>query len=88
MMTMVQCNATSMPMDDDARRCSSNKSGGAACSAMGCSHPHTMPMVRCNAMAWMDENEEVGHMKVLVTHSNPVDCTTLVVTEGKRYSRQ
>ncbi len=46
-----------MPVDDDARRCSSNNSDGSACSTMGCSHSH-MLMVRCNAIAWTDETEE------------------------------
>jgi hypothetical protein len=77
MMTMmVLCNATPMPVDDDARRCSSNNSDGAACSAMGCSHPH-MPMVRCNAMAWTDKT-----LKALVTRSDPV-AGTMAVTEDR-----
>ncbi len=81
MMTMmIRCNATPMPVDDDARRCSSNNSDGAACSAMGCSHPH-MPMVRCNAMAWTDETEDGALLKVLVTRSDPVADTTVAVTE-------
>jgi hypothetical protein len=70
MMLMVQCHATTMPVDDDARRCSSNNSGGAACSTMGCSHPH-MPMVRCNAMARTDETEEGAWLKVLVARAIP-----------------
>ncbi len=71
-----------MPVDDDARRySSSNNSDGAACSAMGCSHPH-MPLVRCNAMAWTDETEEEGaRLKVLVTRSDPVEGTTVVTEE-------
>ena len=70
MAMMVRCNATPMPVDDDARRRSSNNSDGAACSAMGCRHPH-MLMVRCNAMAWTDETEEGSRLKVLVTCSDP-----------------
>jgi voltage-gated potassium channel Kch len=46
---------------------------------MGCSHPR-MPMVCCNAMVWTDETEEGGRLKVLVIHSYPVACTTVVVT--------
>ncbi len=76
---MVLCNATSMPVDYDTRRCSSNNSGCAACSAMGCSHPH-MQMVCCNTMVWTDETEEGGRLKVLVIRSYPVACTMVVVT--------
>jgi hypothetical protein len=80
MMTMmVQCNATPMPVDDDARRCSSNNSHGAACSTMGCSHPHLL-MVCCNVMVWTDETEEGALLKVLVTRSDPV-AGTMAVTE-------
>ncbi len=84
MMMMVRCHAMSMPVDDDVRRGSSN-SGGTACCAMGSSHPH-MHMVRCNAMAWTDEKEEGGRLKVLVTSSDPVAGTT-VVTEKKAIPR-
>jgi hypothetical protein len=47
---------------------------------MGCSYPH-MPMVCCNAMSWTDETEEGGLLKVLVTRSDPVTCTTVVTEE-------
>jgi hypothetical protein len=82
MMTMmVQCNATPLPVNDDARHCSrSNNSDGAACSTMGCSHPH-MQLVRCNAMAWTDETEEGAQLKVLVTRSDPVEGTMAVTEE-------
>jgi hypothetical protein len=70
-----------MPVDDDARRCSrSNNRSGAACSSMGCSHPH-MPMVHCNAMAWTDATEEGARLNVLVTRSDPVAGTTAVTEE-------
>ncbi len=83
MMTMiVQCNATPMPVDDDARRCSSNNSDGATCSVMGCIHPHTMQMVRCNAMAWMDETKEGALLKVLVTRSDPVKGSSVGYNGG------
>ncbi len=35
-------------------------------------------MVHCNAMAWTDEREE---LKVLVTRSDPVAGTTVVMEE-------
>jgi hypothetical protein len=79
-MMMVRCNATPMPVDDDARRRSSNNSDGAACSAMGCSHPH-MLMACCNTMAWTDETEEGALLKVLVTRSYPVAGTMTVTGE-------
>jgi hypothetical protein len=67
-----------MPVDDDAS--SSSNSGGTAGSAMGSSHPH-MLMVCCNAMAWTDETEEGGGLKVLATCSDPVAGTTVATEE-------
>ncbi len=75
-----------MPVHDDARRGSSN-SHGAACSAMGSSHAH-MPLVRCNVMAWTDEMEEGGRPKVLVTRSDAVEGTAVVVTEEQAKPRR
>jgi hypothetical protein len=83
---MLRCDATPMPVDDDARRGSSNNSDGAACSAMGCSYPHK-PMVRCKATAWADETEEGGRLKVPVTRSDPVAGTAVVVTEEQAIPR-
>jgi hypothetical protein len=71
--------------DDNARRSSSNSGGGTAGSAMGSSHPHTtMPMVRCNAMAWTDETEDGGWLKVLLTRSDSTIMAGATVVR-KRY---
>ncbi len=62
---MVQCNAMSVPVDDNA----SSDSGIVSSN---------MQMVRCNAMAWTDETEGAALKMVLVTHSDPV--TGIAVT--------
>ncbi len=45
-------------------------------------------MVRCNAMAWTDETEEEGAwLEVLVTRSDPVVGTPVVVTQEQAIPR-
>jgi hypothetical protein len=73
-MIMVQCNAMSMPVDNDA------SSGAASVSSN-----YHMPMVHCNEMAWTDETEE-GLLKVLVTRRNP-DTGAAVTTAEQTMPR-
>ncbi len=65
MMNMVRRNAMSALVDEEesATACASSASAGVTTNM-------PMPMVRCNAMSWTDE--EAGLLRVLVTRHDLV----------------
>jgi hypothetical protein len=72
MMTMVQCNAISALVDEE-------RAAAAASSASAGVTNMPMPMLRCNAMSWTDE--EVGRLRVLVTLRDLVTGSVTVMEE-------
>jgi hypothetical protein len=71
-MTMIRCNAMSALVEEESAT-------AAASSASAGVTNMPMPMVRCDAMSWTDE--EVGRLRVLVTRRDLVTCAVTVTEE-------
>ncbi len=77
MMTMVRCNAMSALVEEEE---SAAAGASSACVGVGTTTNNLpMPMVRCSAMSWTDE--EAGQLRVLGTRRDLVTGATTVTEE-------